>query len=101
MNTAFIMNPKGKIILKFRKINPWIPLEVCTSPHDLLSVYNEPLFPVIDTELGIFLLHCSHVLGVEFLKGLKPGERIAVAGVHYLKEGQKVRILSEDSEEFE
>jgi predicted amidohydrolase len=52
MNTAFIMNPKGKIILKFRKINPWIPLEVSTSPHDILDIYNEPLFPVVDTELG-------------------------------------------------
>jgi formamidase len=52
MNTAFIMNPKGRIILKFRKINPWIPLEICTSPHDLLEIYKDPLFPVVETELG-------------------------------------------------
>ena len=52
MNTAFIMNPKGRIILKFRKINPWIPLELSTSPHDLLEEYKEPLFPVVETELG-------------------------------------------------
>ncbi len=52
MNTAFIMNPKGRIILKFRKVNPWIPLEVSTSPHDLLDVYKEPIFPVVETELG-------------------------------------------------
>ena len=52
MNTAIIMNPKGKIILKFRKINPWIPLEVSTSPHDLLDKYKEPIFPVVETELG-------------------------------------------------
>jgi hypothetical protein len=26
-------------------------------------------------------------------EGLKPGEWIAIAGVHSLKEGQKVRIL--------
>jgi len=52
MNTAFIMNPKGKIILKFRKINPWIPLEICTSPHDLLDIYKDPIFPVVETELG-------------------------------------------------
>ena len=51
MNTAFIMNPKGKIILKFRKINPWIPLEVSTSPHDIPD-YKEPMFPVVETELG-------------------------------------------------
>jgi predicted amidohydrolase len=51
-NTAFIMNPKGKIILKYRKINPWIPLELSTSPHDLLDRYNAPLFPVAETEIG-------------------------------------------------
>jgi len=52
MNTAIIMNPKGRIILKFRKVNPWIPLEVSTSPHDLLDKYNAPIFPVVETELG-------------------------------------------------
>jgi len=52
LNTAFIMNPKGKIILKYRKINPWVPLEVSTSPHDLLDIYEDPLFPVVETELG-------------------------------------------------
>lgn len=52
MNTAFIMDPKGEIILKFRKINPWIPLEVSISPHDLLEIYEEPLFPVVETKLG-------------------------------------------------
>jgi formamidase len=51
-NTAFIMNPKGKIILKYRKINPWIPLELSTSPHDVLKDWKEPLFPVAKTELG-------------------------------------------------
>ena len=52
LNTAFIMNPKGKIILNYRKINPWVPLEVSTSPHDLLDIYEDPLFPVVETELG-------------------------------------------------
>ena len=51
-NTAFIMNPKGKIILKYRKINPWIPLELSTSPHDLIDDYKAPMFPVAETELG-------------------------------------------------
>jgi len=51
-NTAFIMNPRGRIILKYRKVNPWIPLELSTSPHDLLDGYKEPLFPVAETELG-------------------------------------------------
>ena len=52
MNTAFIMDPKGNIILKYRKINPWIPLELSTSPHDLLDVYMEDMFPVVETKLG-------------------------------------------------
>ncbi|MCW4012524.1 MAG: nitrilase [Candidatus Bathyarchaeota archaeon] len=52
LNTAFIMNPKGKIILKYRKINPWIPLELSTSPHDMMPEYKEPMFPVVETELG-------------------------------------------------
>lgn len=51
LNTAFIMNPKGRIILKYRKINPWIPLELSTSPHDIPG-YKDPLFPVVETELG-------------------------------------------------
>ncbi|MBN2336446.1 hypothetical protein JXL21_12885 [Candidatus Bathyarchaeota archaeon] len=51
-NTAFIMNPKGRIILKYRKINPWIPLELSTSPHDLLDTYKAPMFPVAETEIG-------------------------------------------------
>lgn len=33
--------------------------------------------------------------GVTVGEGLQPGEWIATAGVHYLKEGQKVRILEE------
>lgn len=31
-------------------------------------------------------------------EGLEPGELIATAGVHYLKEGQKIRILQENAE---
>jgi formamidase len=51
-NTAFIMNPRGRIILKYRKINPWVPIELSTSPHDVLESYSAPLFPVVETELG-------------------------------------------------
>jgi predicted amidohydrolase len=32
-------------------VNPWLPWELHTSPHDLPG-YHEPLFPVADTELG-------------------------------------------------
>ena len=37
--------------------------------------------------------------GIAITDGLKPGEWIATAGVHYLQEGQEVRILSESSKE--
>ncbi len=37
--------------------------------------------------------------GIEVLEGIQPGEWIATAGVHYLKEGQQVRILSSSAEE--
>ena len=33
--------------------------------------------------------------GVVIKQGLKPGEWIATAGVHFLKEGQKVRIIEQ------
>jgi predicted amidohydrolase len=53
-NTAFIINPKGKIILKYRKMNIAFGL----NPHDILDNYVNPItgvkdyFPVVDTELG-------------------------------------------------
>jgi RND family efflux transporter MFP subunit len=37
--------------------------------------------------------------GISIKEGLKPGEWVATAGVHYLKEGQLVRILSQTSKE--
>ncbi len=37
--------------------------------------------------------------GISIKEGLKPGEWIATAGVHSLKEGQQVRILSSSTEE--
>jgi predicted amidohydrolase len=49
-NTACLIGPEG-IVLKYRKVHPWIPWEVHTSPHDLPD-YDEPLFPVAQTEIG-------------------------------------------------
>jgi RND family efflux transporter MFP subunit len=37
--------------------------------------------------------------GIAITDGLEPGEWIATAGVHYLQEGQQVRILSESAKE--
>lgn len=50
-NTTCLIGPPG-ILYKYRKVNTWIPYEVHTSPHDLLPEYDEPLFPVAETEIG-------------------------------------------------
>ncbi len=49
-NTTLLIGPEG-ILLKYRKVNPWIPWEVNASPHDLPDYAEEP-FPVAKTELG-------------------------------------------------
>ncbi len=38
-------------------------------------------------------------VGIRLQEGLKPGEWVAAAGVHSIREGQKVRILTEAGEE--
>lgn len=50
-NTTCLIAPTGGILYKYRKVNTWIPYEVHTSPHDIED-YEEPLFPVADTEIG-------------------------------------------------
>jgi predicted amidohydrolase len=49
-NTTCLVGRDG-ILYRYRKVNPWIPYEVHSSPHDLPG-YDEPLFPVADTEIG-------------------------------------------------
>jgi predicted amidohydrolase len=49
-NTTCLIGPTG-ILSRYRKVNPWIPWEVHTSPHDLPSYDADP-FPVTETELG-------------------------------------------------
>ena len=49
-NTTLLIGPEG-ILTKYRKVNPWIPWEVHSSPHDIPE-YGEEIFPVADTELG-------------------------------------------------
>lgn len=49
-NTSCLIGPEG-ILYKYRKVNPWIPFEVHSSPHDIPE-YDEPLFPVADTAIG-------------------------------------------------
>ncbi len=49
-NTSCLIGPDG-ILTKYRKVHPWIPWELHTSPHDLAG-YDLPLFPVAETEIG-------------------------------------------------
>jgi len=49
-NTTMLAGPDG-YLLKYRKVNPWIPWEVHASPHDIPDYPDDP-FPVAQTELG-------------------------------------------------
>lgn len=58
-NTHFIINPKGEIINKYRKLTVASHYELSMSPHDIYDEYVEKygdslstFFPVTDTELG-------------------------------------------------
>ena len=50
-NTFPLFNPKGELSLKYRKVNPYIPVEFSQSPFDIPD-YTEELFPVAETEIG-------------------------------------------------
>ena len=49
-NTTCLVGPSG-ILYKYRKVYPWIPWEVNTSPHDIPD-YEEELYPVANTPIG-------------------------------------------------
>ena len=49
-NTTCLIGPDG-LLSRYRKVNPWIPWEVHTSPHDLPG-YPDAMFPVTETEIG-------------------------------------------------
>jgi predicted amidohydrolase len=58
-NTAFIIGPSGKVVLRYHKWHIPASIGLGTSPHDILDEYREvfgtdikTLFPVIDTEIG-------------------------------------------------
>jgi len=50
-NTSAVIGPEG-VLTKYRKVNPFIPIETCTSPADLLPEYGEELWPVAKTPIG-------------------------------------------------
>jgi len=49
-NTTCLIGPEG-LLSRYRKVNPWIPWEVHSSPHDLPD-YPDERFPVVETEIG-------------------------------------------------
>jgi formamidase len=49
-NATVLIGPEG-VLTKYRKVNPWIPWELHSSPHDIDS-YEDDLFPVARTEIG-------------------------------------------------
>lgn len=49
-NTSCLVGPEG-ILYRYRKVYPWLPWEVHTSPHDIVD-YEEELFPVARTPIG-------------------------------------------------
>lgn len=63
-NTGFLIDPEGKVILKYRK-NHGGAIDSYTTPHDVLDEYlarygEDALFPVVDTPLGkIGCMICS------------------------------------------
>ena len=63
-NTGFILDPKGNVALKYRKINTSNnPRELTTSPHDVWDRYShdpEVLFPVLQTPYGNFGMYICY-----------------------------------------
>jgi len=49
-NTTCLIGPEG-ILYRYRKVYPWLPWEVHTSPHDIPD-YEDELFPVATTPIG-------------------------------------------------
>jgi predicted amidohydrolase len=62
-NTCFLIDPRGEVILRYRRINT----AVFPSPHDFMDAYlarygKEEIFPVVDTELGcIAMIACGEI----------------------------------------
>jgi predicted amidohydrolase len=49
-NTTCLVGPDG-VLSTYRKVYPWLPWELHASPAELPG-YDEPLFPVVETDLG-------------------------------------------------
>ncbi|MFM1803034.1 MAG: Formamidase [Planctomycetota bacterium] len=83
-NTTCLIGPDG-ILLKYRKVQPWVPWEVHTSPATILEDHTS-LFPVAETEIGrIGIAICYDWLFPEVLRGLaKNGAEVLVRTSAYM-----------------
>jgi predicted amidohydrolase len=71
-NSTCLIGPDG-LLSRYRKVNPWLPWELHASPHDLAG-YAEPLFPVVETEIGrLGAAICYDWLFPEVLRALALG----------------------------
>ncbi len=76
-NTSFIVDPDGKVILKYRKHNGPNNLNtIYTGPGDVYSEYiqrhgREALFPVVETEIGVLgCMSCTDIVFPEVARAL-------------------------------
>lgn len=68
-NTSCLIGPDG-LLMKYRKVQPWLPWEIHTSPA---ALHGDPriLFPVAETEIGaIGIAVCYDWLFPEVIRGL-------------------------------
>ncbi|MFC1972696.1 nitrilase-related carbon-nitrogen hydrolase, partial [Chloroflexota bacterium] len=71
-NTGFIINPEGKIILKYRKTVTNVPIAIHCTAHDIMDAYKNPItgkydpFPVVNTSIGkLAVMVCGDLLAPE------------------------------------
>ena len=52
-NSTPLISPEGKVLITYRKVNPWLPDEFWPSPGDFLSAgWKDEMFPVAKTDIG-------------------------------------------------
>jgi predicted amidohydrolase len=74
-NTGFIINPMGKVILKYRKTLTNQPVEISCTAHDVMKKYKDPItgkynpFPVVDTAIGrLAIMVCNDINSPEIAR---------------------------------
>jgi len=79
-NAAPLISPEGKVLINYRKVNPFLPGEICASPHDFLEAgFKEPLWPVAKTEIGnVGIYNCYDGMHPE------PARQLALNGAEIL-----------------